>query len=43
MLVIVGGSSALPTVLEKDTTYQVAVVAPAPRGLETRCNGLRSP
>ena len=34
MLVIVGASSALPTVLENETTYQVAVVAPAPRGLD---------
>ena len=34
MLVIVGASSALPTVLEKETTYRVAVVAPAPRGLD---------
>ena len=34
MLVIVGGSSALPQVLETKTTYHVAVLAPAPRGLE---------
>ena len=34
MLVIVGASSALPAVLEKETTYRVAVVAPAPRGLD---------
>lgn len=34
MLVVVGGSSALPALLQKDTTYRVAVVAPAPGGLE---------
>ena len=38
MLVIVGGSSAVPQVLETKTTYHVAVLAPAPRGLE---NALR--
>jgi ABC-2 type transport system permease protein len=35
MLVIVGASSALPAVLEKETTYRVAIVAPAPAGLDT--------
>jgi ABC-2 type transport system permease protein len=34
MLVIVGASSALPMVLQEETTYRVAVVAPAPRGLD---------
>ena len=34
MLVIVGASSALPMVLQKETTYRVAVVAPAPRELD---------
>ena len=34
MLAIVGATSALPAVLENQTTYQVAVVAPAPRGLD---------
>jgi ABC-2 type transport system permease protein len=34
MLVIVGASSALPMVLQQETTYSVAVVAPGPRGLE---------
>jgi ABC-2 type transport system permease protein len=34
MLVIVGASSALPMLLLHDTTYRVAVVAPAPRGLD---------
>ena len=34
MLVIVGASSALPALLEEDTTYRVAVVAPTPRGLD---------
>ena len=35
MLVIVGASTALPAVLEKETTYGVAIVAPAPPGLDT--------
>ena len=34
MLVIVGASSALPMVLQEETTHRVAVVAPAPRGLD---------
>jgi ABC-2 type transport system permease protein len=33
MLVIVGASSALPMLLQNETTYRVAVVAPAPRAL----------
>ena len=41
MLVIVGASSALPTVLQKETTYRVAVVAPAPRQLDARDGGQR--
>jgi ABC-2 type transport system permease protein len=35
MLLLVGGSTALNAVLSKETTYHVAVVAPAPNGLET--------
>src|SRR5688572_4983067 len=34
MLLIVGASSALPMVLQEEPTYRVAVVAPAPRGLD---------
>ena len=34
ILAVVAGSSVLPTMLEKDMTYRVAVVAPAPHGLE---------
>ena len=34
MLVIVGASSALPMVLQEETSYRVAVVAPAPQGLD---------
>ena len=34
MLVIVGASSALPALLQEETTYRIAVVAPAPRGLD---------
>jgi ABC-2 type transport system permease protein len=33
ILAVVAGSSALPAMLERDRTYRVAVVAPAPRGL----------
>ena len=35
MLVIVGASSALPMLLQNETTYRVAVVAPTPRALDT--------
>jgi ABC-2 type transport system permease protein len=35
LLLLVGGSTALNGVLSKQTTYHVAVVAPAPTGLET--------
>jgi ABC-2 type transport system permease protein len=34
MLAIVGASSVFPMALQTETTYRVAVVAPAPRGLE---------
>lgn len=34
MLALVGGSSLLFKVLEQETTYRVAVTAPAPRGLD---------
>ncbi len=34
MLLIVGASSALPTMLDKQTAYRIAVTAPAPRGLD---------
>jgi ABC-2 type transport system permease protein len=34
MLVLVGGSSALSGALSKEQTYRLAVVAPAPRGLD---------
>ena len=34
MLVVVGASSTLPALLENERTYHVAVVAPAPRGLD---------
>jgi ABC-2 type transport system permease protein len=35
MLVLVGASSSLSTVFSKETTYKVAVAAPAPAGLGT--------
>jgi ABC-2 type transport system permease protein len=35
MLLLVGGSSTLGGALSKETTYTVAVVAPAPAGLDT--------
>jgi len=34
MLVIIGASSVLPALLENEQQYRVAVVAPAPRGLD---------
>ena len=34
MLVLVGGSTVLSSVLQSDRTYRVAVVAPAPSGLD---------
>jgi ABC-2 type transport system permease protein len=34
MLAVVGGSSALPAVLDTGTSYRIAVVAPVPNGLD---------
>jgi ABC-2 type transport system permease protein len=43
LLLVVGGSTALNGALSRETTYRVAVVEPAPRGLDTALQRAATP